>query len=377
MLKKMPIRLRLTVLSILLLTVCCIGLTMILNLSANRMADVIEAIPMMPATVVEPNADPTEQTPSIGMTAITPSESSQAARNRFFYQSVLYMVLVVVVGGGLTYYMSGKALEPLKQLSGQMKNLTVHNLSEDLPVPESHDEIADLTCSFNEMSSKLDDAFDMQRSFSQSAAHELRTPLTVLKTKVDVFKKKKEHTPEEYDNLLSVITTHTNRLSGLVQDLLELTNMDEISCEEQIELKTMLVDVTEELSYLSKDKITSIAVHGEEQMVRGNRSLLYRAFYNLVENAIKYNTENGNVQIVISSLAGRSNVTITDTGIGIPAEMRELVFEPFFRVDKSRSRQMGGAGLGLSNVKAIIDKHHGYIFISENPAGGTIFKITI
>lgn len=377
MLKKMPIRLRLTVLSILLLTTCCVGLTVILNLSANHMADVIESIPIMPATQVTPNAEPTEQTLALGVTELNPPDGTQMARDNFLHQSILYMLLVVALGGGLTYYISGKALKPLQELSSQMKNRTVHNLSEDLPIPEGHDEIADLTYSFNEMSGKLNEAFAMQKRFSQSAAHELRTPLTVLKTKVDVFKKKKEHTPEEYDKVLSIIATHTNRLSDLVKNLLNLTNMDALPCNEAIKLKKMLADVSEELSDLTKDKNVTVTLCGEEQTVFGNHSLLHRAFYNLIENAIKYNTENGKVQILITSALDRCTVRIADTGIGVPDELWELIFEPFFRVDKSRSREMGGTGLGLSTVKSIVDKHHGQITILENPAGGTVFEITL
>ena len=377
MLKKLSIRLRLTVLSILLLTACCTGLTIILNISANRMADVIEAIPLTPANEATSDAIPLQQSPASDMSAIIPSGDSNTARTQFLYQSIFYMILIVVVGGGLTYYISGKALKPLLELGGQMKNRTVHNLSETLPVPENHDEVADLTRSFNEMSRTLEEAFAMQKRFSQSAAHELRTPLTVLKTKVDVFKKKSEHTAEEYDKLLSVITEQTNRLSDLVKDLLNLTNMDALECSERIKLKSMLTDVVDDLFCLITDKNITVSISGADQVVLGNRSLLHRAFYNLVENAIKYNVGNGKVDIIITSIAERSVVKITDTGIGIPAELQELIFEPFFRVDKSRSRQMGGAGLGLSTAKAIVDKHHGKITISENPSGGTIFEITL
>ena len=373
MLKKVSIRLRLTALSVLLLTVCCVGLTIILNLSANRMADVIEATPITPATEV---GDGAAMLPP-PMTALTPSEDSQAARDQFQYQSVLYMALVIVAGGALTYYMAGKALKPLQELSAQMKNRTVHNLSEELTVPQSRDEIADLTDSFNQMTRKLDEAFAMQKRFSQSAAHELRTPLTVLKTKVDVFKKKTEHTPEEYDKLLAVITTHTDRLAGLVKDLLDLTNMDALDCEGKIELKALLTEVTQELAPLAKEKRIDISVEGLEKEIAGNKSLLFRAFYNLVENAIKYNVESGTVKITISDECNHGRVVVEDTGIGIPSEAQALIFEPFFRVDQSRSRQMGGAGLGLATVKSIIEKHGGQIVVSANTTGGTVFTVTL
>lgn len=372
MLNKIPIRLRLTAISVLLLTVCCIGLTVVLNFSASRMADAIEAAPILPATETGGHAAP----PAAIITP-SPSQGSQAAREYFQSQSIIYMLLIIAVGGAITYYMTGKALVPLQELSGQMKNRTVYNLAEKLPMPKSHDEISDLTASFNQMSQTLDEAFAMQKRFSQNAAHELRTPLAVLRTKVDVFKKKEKHTPDEYDNLLAVITAHTDRLSALVVDLLELTNADALACDEQIELDSLLLEISEELEPLAEENQISIAVEGAETQVVGNRSLLHRAFYNLIENSIKYNIKNGRVTIRVSGEGGRAQVAISDTGIGIPSEYNRLIFEPFYRVDKSRSRQMGGAGLGLAIVKSIIDKHGGSIEVAPCTGGGTSFHITL
>ncbi|MFD1403797.1 HAMP domain-containing sensor histidine kinase [Robinsoniella peoriensis] len=382
MLNKISIRLRLTILNVFLLTICCVILTVILNFSANRMANVIEATVVTPAVQVgqdtETQTEPQEpDTSAKSGTPAVSTQNSQAARDNFLYQSILYMILLLIIGGLLTYYISGKALKPLHVLSEQMRNCTVYNLSEDLTVPESQDEIADLTRSFNEMSNKLNDAFAMQKRFSQSAAHELRTPLTVLKTKVDVFKKKKERTPEEYDNLLTIISAHTNRMSALVKDLLDLTNMDALVCDQRIEANELLIEVAEELSPLAKEKNIYITVCGKAQPLIGNKNLLHRAFYNIIENAVKYNFENGIVEITLSSREEQTAITIKDRGIGIPEEMQPLIFEPFFRVDKSRSRQMGGAGLGLSIVKSIIEKHNGTITVSDNTNGGTIFEILL
>jgi signal transduction histidine kinase len=374
-LNKIPLRLRLTLLCSLLLAVCCIGLTIILNLSANRMANVIEAIPMTPATSVGEVVD--LNSAAVPMAPILPSETSNAARRSFLRESILYMIILVVIGAVLTYYLSGKALKPLNELSSQMKNLTVHNLSEDLEIPKTKDEIADLTYSFNEMSNKLDEAFSMQKRFSQSAAHELRTPLSVLKTKVEVFKKKKNHTPEEYDSLLNVISTHTNRLSELVTDILNFTNMDAMEYSHRVEIKGLLEDIVDELSIPAKERHITVSLDGINQIVIGNTNLLHRAFFNIVENAIKYNHKNGSVNIEVALVNDQTLVTVEDTGFGIPGEMRTLIFEPFFRVDKSRSRQMGGAGLGLTMVKNIIDKHGGQISVLENQNGGSTFSVLL
>ena len=385
MLGKISIRLRLTILNVFLLTVCCVILTIILNFSANRMANVIEATVVTPAIQFDQNGELPPSEPQTPDTAADNTNSvpaaqtlnSQSARLNFLYQSILYMLLLLVIGGLLTYYISGKALKPLHILSRQMKNCTVYNLSEDLKVPESQDEIAELTRSFNEMSNKLNDAFAMQKRFSQSAAHELRTPLTVLRTKIDVFKKKKDRTPQEYDKLLSVISAHTDRMSTLVKDLLDLTNMDTLVCDQEIEASELLIDVAAELSPLAKEKNIYITVSGSSPILTGNQNLLHRAFYNIIENAVKYNVDNGIVEISVSPREQYTVITMKDNGIGIPKEMQPLIFEPFFRVDKSRSRQMGGAGLGLSIVKSIIEKHNGTISVSDNPMGGTIFELLL
>lgn len=377
MLKKISIRMRLTIMSVLLLTACCIGLTFILNLSANRMANVIEAIPIHPTNNINEFGVPLFLDSSSQFISAIAVTESQTARNLFLYQSIAYVALVVLAGGGLTYLISGTSLKPLNALSEQMKNKTVHNLSEPLPEPIAHDEIKELTHSFNEMTDKLNNAFAMQKRFSQSAAHELRTPLAVLKTKVDVFKKKKEHTPQEYDQLLSVISTHTNRLSDLVKDLLNLTNMETLSYDEPIELKTMLENIIEELTNIASEKKIQLSIIGDTPSIQGNTSLLSRSFYNLIENAIKYNHENGSVDITLSASDKETLITITDTGIGIPTEQQKLIFEPFYTVDPSRSRNMGGAGLGLSIAKAILDQHHGQISVCPNPQGGSIFKVTL
>lgn len=376
MLEKMPLRWRLTVLIVLLLAFCCVGLTVILNFSVGRMASTIEA-EMLTPSVQAAQTQPAQSLPGIAIDPVVPAQISQVARQYYLHQSIFYVVIIVGLGGALTYYLSGRALKPLQKLSTKMKSRTVQNLAEKLPVPQSHDEIAELTGSFNTMSQKLDEAFAMQKRFSQSAAHDLRTPLTVMKTKVDVFKKKSKHTYDEYDNLLCVITEQTDRLSDLVKALLNLTNMDALDCKEQLALQPMLSGICEELAEIAQSHSITLSVKGSGQSVYGNHNLLRRAFYNLVENAIQYNTPGGKVDIKVAAANRRSVVTITDTGIGIPAKVQTLVFEPFYRVDKSRSRQMGGAGLGLATVKSIVEMHGGVITLRENPGGGTVFEVTI
>lgn len=368
--KRLSLRMRLSILSVMLLTICCVGLTLILNLSANNMADVIDAAMVAPAQTSIENAPlPPDQQ---GVGSITPSVDSQKARIDFFWSSIIYMLLIIVAGGGFTYYLVGRVLQPLKTLSDHMKNCTANNLSRQLPVPNSQDEVAELTNAFNQMSGKLDQAFAMQRRFAQSAAHELRTPLTVLRTKVDVFNKRTDHTQQEYEQLINGIVGQTKRLSSLVQELLELTNLDGVSERERVALYELLKQVTIDLSSLAEEKKVNILLKGSEEYTSGNRLLLHRVFFNLVENAIKYNRPDGSVSITL--LPGPV-VSVSDTGIGIPKEALNLVFEPFYRVDKSRSRQMGGAGLGLATAKTIVEQHGGTIEAISFPDGGSCFTV--
>jgi signal transduction histidine kinase len=380
MLKKMPIRLRLTVMTVALLAICCVGLTLILNSSADRMATRIDATLILPAQEVgeDSRVDERSQPPSSSITPTVPSDDSQKARTDYRIESIFYMLLVIVGGGFLTYYISGKALKPLDTLNGQVKNINVRNLSETLSVPPTKDEIAELTVTFNEMTDKLDNAFMMQGRFSASAAHELRTPLAVLQTKVDVFKKRKDHTNEEYDALISVIEKQTNRLRGLVDNLLDMMNLDDNGEQSSICVKDIFEDIISELSHIAKHKNVTLALDCDNSIVFGNTDLLYRAFYNLVENGIKYNIDGGRVEVNVHKLSKEQvSILVKDTGIGIAEKNKKNIFEPFYRVDKSRSRQMGGAGLGLSIVDSIIKKHNGTLTVTDNEEGGSCFNVIL
>lgn len=368
---KLSIRWRMTLLSVLLLFACCVGLTIVLNYSAGRMADTLEAAPLLPGALVGG-----EELWGSGIQAM-PATISIAARRSFLKESIVWVSLIVFAGGALTYYVAGRALQPLAALSAQMKNRTVHNLSEVLPAPQSGDEVASLTLSFNDMSAKLDDAFSMQRRFAQSAAHELRTPLAVMKAKLQVFHKKKGRTPAEYEELLSGVEFQTDRLSALVGELLEFTCMEPAEHAEKISLQKIFSELAEELSPVAKEREVALSVNCAPCEVQGNENLLYRAFYNLLENAIKYNRVGGQVFVAAAPSEGEITVTVSDTGQGIPPEQRELIFEPFYRVDKSRSRQNGGAGLGLSTVRQILRQHGGAVSVSESEAGGSVFTVTL
>lgn len=386
MLKKISIRWRITLYSALLLTACCIILTEILNFFAFRMADSIDAAQVVPAQSAsssenipgESISGESDGTDVAEMYLLAPSEITQNAKSIFRYQSLSYMLLVILGGAVLTYYVVGKSLQPLQKLNTQVKNMTVSHLAETLSVTDANDEIAALTHSFNEMTDKLNEAFVTQQRFSANAAHELRTPLAVLQTKIDVFKKSASHTATEYDALIAVCEKQVSGLRSLVKTLLDMTNIDEDVEYDAIHLKDVFEDIMAELATIAQKHKVSLRLKCDDCTVMGNLDLLYRAFYNLVENGIKYNKEYGSVTVEVKRMQnGKAEITIRDTGTGIPDEMKKQIFEPFFRVDKSRSRAMGGAGLGLAMTERIILKHHGSISVSDDESGGTCFQVVL
>lgn len=375
MFKRISLRLRLTLLTSLLIAICCIGLSIVLSDSAYRMADTIGASVVGPAQSIGglPTAPSFTQ-----MTPIASTQTITEAKRGYHMESLLYTIVAVITGGFFTYYISGKALNPVRALNSQVKNINAYNLDESLEIPPSKDELSELTASFNDMTNKLAQVFEAQKRFSADAAHELRTPLAVLQTKLDVFSKKEEHTAEEYQTLIHSFQKQVHRMRNLVAELLDIANMEHELLLEPVSLIELFRDLSEEFSLLAENKRVTFFSRLDDMSITGDYEMLYRAFFNLIENAIKYNVPSGSVSIeVFSSQDSLAVITVKDTGIGISKEHMAHIFEPFYRVDKSRSRKMGGAGLGLSLVETIIKKHNGTITVSENKGGGTCFTVTL
>lgn len=387
---KLSIRTRVTATTVLLLTLCCIGLTIVLNKSAYRMADSIQlplinnnenreymkplvTLPgyMINSQVLIPYLNNTNDS-----TELIAATSAEEAKVAYKISSVAYMICFIAFGGILTYFITDTALKPLNELSEEMKNKSVENLSNEITLSDKKDEIYDLTLSFNKMTNKLNDAFLMQKRFSNNVAHELRTPLTVMRTNLDVFKKRKNPTQDQYDELIEKMRNQLMRLSELVNSLLSLTNMEDIELSQTIHLKSLLKSICNDLFFIAEQKKVKINITGNEALIKGNYDLIYRAFYNIIENSIKYNYENGSIDINIEK-DDMAIITIKDTGLGIPDDMKNDVFDLFFTVDKSRSRKLGGAGIGLSIVKSVIDNHNGNIEITNNSDSGTIFTVKL
>ena len=289
--------------------------------------------------------------------------------------ALVILVFVIIAGSCAAYLLAGHYTKPIKQLSSHMRELAPDSLSRPIEVESGGEEIQELVKSFNQMTGQLSEAFAMQSRFSVSAAHELRTPLAVLRTRLDVFKKK-EREQKEYDELVQTMETYVDRLSSLISNLLELTETGELPEVEDISLDSVIKTVVKDLEPVAHEHAVKIHTDIEPLTVRGNASLLYRALYNLVENAIRYNEKEGSITIDLKNQDTVGMVKIADTGVGIAPEARELIFEPFYRVNKSRSREFGGAGIGLSLVKAILKRHGAFIAVDANEPQGSVFTIT-
>lgn len=350
------VRGQLTLLMVALLGCCCVILTWLVYRSTAQLLEVAAANSLRQG----------ELSIVLDVAGIERSILSDA---------LVILVFVIIAGSCAAYLLAGHYTKPIKQLSSHMRELAPDSLSRPIEVESGGEEIQELVKSFNQMTGQLSEAFAMQSRFSVSAAHELRTPLAVLRTRLDVFKKK-EREQKEYDELVQTLETYVDRLSSLISNLLELTETGELPEVEDVSLDSVIKTVVKDLEPVAHEHEVKIHTDIEPLTVRGNGSLLYRALYNLVENAIRYNEKEGSITIDLKNQDMAGMVKIADTGVGIAPEARELIFEPFYRVNKSRSREFGGAGIGLSLVKAILKRHGALIAVDANEPQGSVFTIT-
>ena len=359
------IRAQLTLLMVGLLVCCCVVLTWLVYRSTSELLELAAA-----------NA--------INQGALSIVLDVDAIERSILFDALGILLVVIVAGSCVAYFLIGHYTKPVQQLSAHMKEISPNTLSDSIEIEGGGEEIQELVKSFNQMTEQLDEAFAMQRRFSASAAHELRTPIAVLRTKLDVFKKKKRE-QHEYDELVTTMETYIDRLSSIITDLLEFAETSELGEVEDISLDSVIKAAVDDLRPIAQNNMVNVQIdvqpkaQSETQtfIVKGNANLLYRAFYNLIENAIRYNNEEGSVNITLENRGQEGVVIIADTGVGIAPEQRELVFEPFYRVNKSRSREFGGAGIGLSLVKTILKRHGASITVSENNPQGSVFTIRI
>lgn len=386
MVKNQPIRVKLMVVTMSVLFICCLGLTVFTTLSAKRMSHQI-ASTTIPAIKINPSEETTGDVfPSIPMTqaSIMPDQEEVKAKQeqilkQYYLSSFGYMVGIIIVGGLLAYYLSGRAMTSLVDLNSKIKNSSVDTLADELEVPPTHDEIAELTVSFNKMTRKLKESFDFQQQFSANVAHELRTPLTVLNTKLEVIKRKNPELDQERTRFIDELSLQVGRLIEMVEKLLQLTHEYQLEEQSTILAEDLINSILPDFSDGIQEKEISVTVELGEQEVTGDLELLYRAFYNVIENGLKYNVQGGSLTITGSETQGFSKFVIADTGVGIPKEYQDEVFQSLFRVDDARDRKVGGVGLGLAIVKKIIEAHQGTITVEDNQEAGrgTLFSLTL
>ena len=384
--KKLSLQWRLTLIITLLMTVTCVLMYFFISRSAvtgiEDLGDYVVRINKTDSTPITFNINPSTLFSGL-------SDQVEATKAQFRIRSIIATGILILLSSICTYFISRRALVPLRNLSRKINKIETENLSESLEVPSTDDEIALLTGSFNKMLSRLDDAFTVQKQFSASAAHELRTPLAVMQTNLEVFARKKSPTVNEYQDVFRMIQEQTERLSHLSEVLLDMTGIQSIERSDSISLAVLADEVCCDLISIAEQKDVELLQEDGDSTVTGSYLLLYRAVYNLVENAIKYNHPGGKVTIRIiqkpyvleQSLHSLSTdcafIEISDTGIGISPEYQKKIFEPFFRVDKSRSRAMGGAGLGLALVREIALQHGGQVKVLESGNKGSTIALIL
>lgn len=293
-------------------------------------------------------------------------------RNSFIISTVL-----ALMGGVVTYFISGHALRPIREFSDKIEEVQAQNLSDSRIEENNVKELNQLGISYNKMLERLSEAFEIQRQFTANAAHELRTPLALMQVQLDLYNSA-SHPGNDADTLqtIKMVTEQNDKLNRMVKTLLDMSELQTVGRDDKIILDAIVEEVLADLEPLAVEKNIKLIGKCEDATMIGSDILIYRLVYNLVENAIKYNHPLGQVTVTAYQRNKHVYLSVEDTGSGIPKELRERVFEPFFRVDKSRSRELGGVGLGLAFVREIVRVHDGSICIKSGKTGGTIFEVT-
>ena len=305
--------------------------------------------------------------------------SVQVYNNKADYKrnSLIITVLLALLGGVVTYFISGHALRPIREFSDKIEEVQAQNLSDSRIEENNVKELNQLSISYNKMLERLSEAFEIQRQFTANAAHELRTPLALMQVQLDLYNSA-SHPGNDADTLqtIKMVTEQNDKLNRMVKTLLDMSELQTVGRDDKIILDAIVEEVLADIEPLAVEKNIKLIGKCEDATMIGSDILIYRLVYNLVENAIKYNHPLGQVTVTAYQRNKHVYLSVEDTGSGIPKELRERVFEPFFRVDKSRSRELGGVGLGLALVREIVRVHDGSICIKSGKTGGTIFEVT-
>ena len=306
--------------------------------------------------------------------------SVQVYNNKADYRknSLIISAVLALLGGVATYFISGHALRPIRELSDKIEKVQAQNLADSRIEENQVKELNQLSVSYNRMLERLSDAFEIQRQFTANAAHELRTPLALMQVQLDLYHSN-SHPDNDADTvqMIKMVTEQNDRLNKMVKTLLDMSELQTVGRDDEIILDALVDEVLEDLEPLAEGKNIRLIGKCKDITMVGSDILIYRLVYNLVENAIKYNHSGGQVTVTADRKEKHVYLSVEDTGAGIPEELKERVFEPFFRVDKSRSRELGGVGLGLALVREIVRVHDGSITVKSNPSGGTIFEVVL
>ena len=306
--------------------------------------------------------------------------SIQVYNNKADYKksSLMFSTLLALLGGVVTYFIVGHALKPLRKIADKMEEVQAQNLSDSRLEENEVKELNQISVSYNKMLERLSEAFDVQRQFTANAAHELRTPLSLMQVQLDLYHSTQhKHNDECTEQTITMVMEQNEKLSKMIKTLLDMSELQSVERDDIIMVDALVEEVIADLEPLAIEKNIRLIGNCRNANMQGSDILIYRVVYNLVENAIKYNHSGG--QVTVTSYQKDKNVylSVEDTGSGIPRELKEQVFEPFFRVDKSRSRELGGVGLGLALVHEIVRAHDGSIAVKDNPSGGTIFEVLL
>ena len=373
----LSLRWKLTLMTAFMVITACLAISFFISRSAILYMDEIgnSAIAILPNTDI-----PTTTTDEIQVVLNPKSVVADTVKNtqiEFWIKSLAITLIITLTVSFLMYLIVGYALRPLGELTSQIEDIQAKNLKEPILSKSNSTEIERLTLAFNRLLLRLEETFATQRQFSANAAHELRTPLAVMSTKFEVFEKNKNPDEADYKEAIGMARTQTDRLSHVIDILLEMTELQSAPKSDSISLAEITEEVICDLVAVAEKKSISLVQDDGEARLTGSDTLVYRAIYNLIENAIKYNKEDGKVSVAITEDENFAKVIITDTGSGIAKEDWDKIFEPFFRVDKSRSRSMGGAGLGLALVKEIAVRHGGDVKVIESSNKGSSIELSL
>lgn len=378
--KKMSLQWRLTIITTLLIAMICGSLTIFIYKNGVYYIDSLQN------TVDAKSEDNNEKNPDEIYISIPDEEwnnfaknfSIQVYNNKADYKksSLLFSTLLSLLGGVITFFISGHALKPLYDFSKKIEEVQAQNLSDSRIEENKFSELNQLSVSYNKMLERLSEAFKLQRQFTANAAHELRTPLAVMQLQIDLYNSSKHPDNDtSAQQTISMITEQTERLSKMVRTLLDMSELQTIARDEEIAIAALVEEVLADLEPLAQEKGINLIEKCDNVLLMGSDILIYRLVYNLVENAIKYNFSDGTVIVTATQQNSQLHLTVEDTGNGIPEELKERIFEPFFRLDKSRSRELGGVGLGLALVREIVRVHNGSILVKNNANSGTTFEV--